>query len=226
MHAAVAALLLMPVFYVGDSLGVGTMPRLISALPGLPIDGNAMVSRTSADGLSVLRQGLRRRHRVVVFDLGTNDFSPRELAGNLRRARGLAAERPLVLFTINKAGAAPFNRELRSFRTRDGNVVLVDWHSAAARAHLLASDGVHASGAGYGRRAALLARRLRELSRAPQQAAQARTQERLGVQEQQSQRAEGGLDEDDVHAIKPAGATAVAQYPRSRDRRRVRLSQK
>jgi lysophospholipase L1-like esterase len=161
MHAAVAALLLVPVFYVGDSLGVGTMPRLIAELPGLPIDGNAMVGRTSAQGLSVLRSGLRRRHQVVIFDLGTNDASPETLARNLRHARGLAADRTLVVFTINKPGAGPFNRAVRSFASNAPHVMLVDWHSTAGRAHLLAADGIHASVSGYSRRAGLVAGRLK-----------------------------------------------------------------
>jgi GDSL-like Lipase/Acylhydrolase family len=165
MHVAVAALLLVPVFYVGDSLGVGTMPRLIAELPGLPIDGNAMVGRTSSQGLSVLRGGLRRRHRVVIFDLGTNDPTPDALVSNLRRARALAPERTLVVFTINKPGAAPFNRAVRSFAANADDVVLVDWHSAAGRAHLLAGDGIHTSVAGYSRRAGLVAGRLQAAQR-------------------------------------------------------------
>jgi lysophospholipase L1-like esterase len=183
MHAAVAALLLVPVFYVGDSLGVGTMPRLIAELPGLPIDGNAMVGRTSAQGLSVLRSGLRRRHEVVIFDLGTNDASPETLARNLRGARDLAAGRTLVTFTINKPGAGPFNRAVRSFASSAPGVVLVDWHSAAGRAHLLAGDGIHTSVAGYGRRAGLVAGRLKA------QAAQGRPHQRPRVHERQPDQA-------------------------------------
>jgi hypothetical protein len=156
MLAALAAALLLPVLYVGDSLGVGTLPGL-AGRPGLAIEGDARVGRPSSEGVAVLRARLRPRHRVVVFDLGTNDWSVPELTKNLGRARRQAGARPLVVFTVNKPGAPPFNRAIRRFAARSSGVVLVDWHAVAWRGHLLASDGIHSSATGYAHRAALVA---------------------------------------------------------------------
>jgi hypothetical protein len=150
-----------PILYVGDSLGVGTVGALRSLMPSAPIDGDARVGRGSTEGLRVVTARQRRRHRVVVFDLGTNDRRLGTLRRNLKRARKVVGSRLLVVFTLNVPGARSFNRVIRSFSATAPNVLLVDWH-AAARAHsLLASDGIHASPRGYVRRAVLIARVLR-----------------------------------------------------------------
>jgi hypothetical protein len=148
------------VLYVGDSLGVGTAAQL--RLPH--VDADTRVGRTSTEGLAVLRSRLRHRHRLVVFDLGTNDYSPPELTRNLRRARRLAPRRPMIVFTINKPGAPPFNAVLRRFAADARRITLIDWHSVAGARHLLAADGVHTDAGGYARRAVLLARAIRSRS--------------------------------------------------------------
>jgi lysophospholipase L1-like esterase len=152
--------------YVGDSLGVGTVRQLRSTTAGAMVEGDTRVGRSSTEGLAVLRSRLRRRHKVVVFDLGTNDGSPDLLRQNLDRARGLTGERTLIVFTLNKPGARPYNSAIRAFARSADNVFVIDWHSTAAAAHLLAGDGIHASPSGYRRRAALVA----SLIRADQQA--------------------------------------------------------
>jgi len=152
--------------YVGDSLGVGTVRQLRSTTTGATLEGDTRVGRSSTEGLAVLRSRLRRRHRVVVFDLGTNDGSPDLLRQNLHRARELTGERPLILFTLNKPGARSFNTAIRTFARSADNVFVIDWRLTAASAHLLAGDGIHASPSGYRRRAALVA----SLIRADQQA--------------------------------------------------------
>jgi hypothetical protein len=143
------------VLYVGDSLGVGTIPHLPR-----PVDGYARVGRTSSEGLAVLRSTLRRRHREVIFDLGSNDPDPAALTRNLRRGRRLSGARRMIVFTLNRPGARLFNRAVRAFASSARNVALIDWHTTARREGLLSGDGVHAATHGYRRRAALIARRL------------------------------------------------------------------
>jgi lysophospholipase L1-like esterase len=155
-----------PVLYVGDSLGVGTVQQLRSSTAPGALEFDAKVGRGSTEGLAVLGSRLQRKHKIVVFDLGTNDATAELLGANLRRARALTGERLLIVFTLNKAGADPFNRVIRAFAGSADNVFLVDWHSTAARRHLLAGDGIHASPSGYRRRAALVNALIRGVSQA------------------------------------------------------------
>jgi lysophospholipase L1-like esterase len=155
-----------PVLYVGDSLGVGTVRQLQPTMAPGALDFDIRIGRSSTEGLEVLRLRLRRRHKVVVFDLGTNDASAELLGRNLRRARTVTGQRVMIVFTINKPGAGSFNRTIRAFGRSADNVFLVDWHSTAAQGHLLSVDGIHASPSGYRRRAALV----RSLIRGPRQA--------------------------------------------------------
>jgi lysophospholipase L1-like esterase len=145
-----------PVLYVGDSLGVGTVRQLRSSTPPGALDVDTRIGRSSTEGLEVLGSRLRPRHKVVVFDLGTNDASAELLGRNLRRARAMTGERLMVVFTLNKPAAGPFNTTIRAFGRSAENVILVDWHSTASSRHLLAGDGIHASPSGYRRRAALV----------------------------------------------------------------------
>jgi hypothetical protein len=68
----------------------------------------------------------------------------------------MTGQRLMIVFTLNKPAAGPFNRTIRAFGRSADNVFLVDWHSTASSRHLLAGDGIHASPAGYRRRAALV----------------------------------------------------------------------
>jgi hypothetical protein len=145
-----------PVLYVGDSLGVGTVQQLRSSSAPGALDFDTRIGRGSTEGLAVLDSRLRRRHKIVVFDLGTNDASAERLRQNLHRARALTGERLLIVFTLNRPGAGPFNGVIGAFARFADNVLLVDWHATAARRHLLAGDGIHASPSGYRRRAALV----------------------------------------------------------------------
>jgi lysophospholipase L1-like esterase len=159
-----------PVLYVGDSLGVGTVQQLRSSTAFGALDFDTRIGRSSTEGLAVLGSRLRRRHEVVIFDLGTNDSSPEILGQNLRRARTLTSERLMIVFTLNKPAAGAFNRTIRAFGRSADNVLLVDWHATASRRHLLGGDGIHASPSGYRRRAALvsyLIRGARQASWAP-----------------------------------------------------------
>jgi lysophospholipase L1-like esterase len=75
----------------------------------------------------------------------------------LSRARRLTGSRLMIVLTMNKPGVGPFNRAVRAFAGSAKDVVLIAWHSQAARQHLLGGDGIHASASGYRRRAALMA---------------------------------------------------------------------
>jgi hypothetical protein len=155
-----------PVLYVGDSLGVGTVRQLHPSTAPHALDFDTRIGRSSTEGLEVLRLRLRPRHEVVVFDLGTNDPSAELLGRNLRRARTVTGQRLMIVFTVNKPAAGPFNRTIRAFGRSADNVLLVDWHSAATRRHLLAGDGIHASPSGYRSRATLVTSLIRNARQA------------------------------------------------------------
>jgi hypothetical protein len=145
-----------PILYVGDSLGVGTVPELRRRLPGVTVHGDTRIGRSSGEGLRVLRSKLRRRHGTVIFDIGTNDADPATLARNLKRARKRAGDRLLVVFTLNKPRVAPLNGVLRDFARSADDVELIAWRAVAGKERLLAGDGIHATAAGYRRRARLI----------------------------------------------------------------------
>jgi len=153
------------ILYVGDSLGVGTHPQLVRMLSGMPPDVDAKIGRTSSEGLTALRLRLRRWHRVVIFDLGTNDSHVSALSRNLRAAARLIGDRRLIVFTLNRPRATRFNRMVSRIAASIRTVALIHWHAIAAREDLLSSDGVHPSTRGYRRRARLIADQLALLRR-------------------------------------------------------------
>jgi lysophospholipase L1-like esterase len=147
------------VLVVGDSLEVGTGPYLRGALGSVELDIDAKTSRTSTQGLAVLRRRLLPEYRAVVFDLGVNDGAAvRQLAANLVAARQVVDDRCLVVSTVHRPGASTVqaNRAIRAFADADLHAVLVDWDAAADPA-LLSTDGVHAKPLGYKRRAQVVA---------------------------------------------------------------------
>ena len=167
---AVAASLLVPagagaaVLYVGDSLGVGTGPYLRDQLGGEAMSLDAEVGRPSSVGVGILRSKISADDDVVVFDLGTNDdpANPDALAASLRAARQIAADRCLVVATLNRPplnGVAVdgLNRAVTTFARSDPNAQLVDWHATAERNPGLLVDAVHTDASGYALRAKLFA---------------------------------------------------------------------
>jgi lysophospholipase L1-like esterase len=147
-----------PVLVVGDSLEVGTGPYLRAQLRSVELDIDAKTGRSSTQGLVALRQDLRPRYRVVVFDLGVNDGAAAPVAANLAAARQITGHRCLVVATLHGPGAyvVPANRAIRGFADANPQVVLVDWDAAADPA-LLNPDGVHPTPAGYAARARVVA---------------------------------------------------------------------
>lgn len=156
-----------PILYVGDSLGVGTFPQLRRLLPDVALDADNRIGRSSGEGLQVLRSTLQRKHGIVIFDVGTNDRDAATTRKNLKRARKRAGDRLLVVFTLNKPGVAPLNGALRDFAGSADNVELVDWRAVAGKERLLAGDGIHATAAGYRRRARLISALVVANRRAP-----------------------------------------------------------
>lgn len=167
---AVAASLAIPagagatVLYVGDSLGVGTGPYLRQELGGVPMTLDAEVGRPSGVGVDILSSKISADDEVVVFDLGTNDdpAAPGTLAADLRAARQIAADRCLVVATLNRpplngVSVGGLNKAVSSFASSDPNAQLVDWHAAAQRNPGLLADGVHTDADGYALRAKLFA---------------------------------------------------------------------
>jgi len=160
------------VAYVGDSLGVGTVPYLRGELAGVAIDDDSDIGRPSGVGVAILESLLSADHEVVVFDLGTNDDpgAPGALAADLAAARSIAGDRCMVVATLNRPplNGVPvdgLNKAVTSFAAADGNVALVDWHARAeADPSLLIDDGVHPSPSGYELRAKLFAAAIRSCS--------------------------------------------------------------
>jgi len=137
---------------IGDSLGVGTVPYLQRVLGG-KVAADVRVGRSSSDGVNQLGRLLRGGADQIIMDLGTNDASPAQLQQSVQRARRLSGGRPIFIPTVNGPGAAQKNALLRNLA--GGNVHLVNW---ANQSHgLTGADGIHASGAGYQKRAQIVA---------------------------------------------------------------------
>lgn len=154
-----------PILVVGDSLQVGTGPNLVEKL-GERIRVFARRGRPSSEGLEVLRRKLRDRHRVVVFDLGSNDdpAEPSILEQNMREARRLAGrKRCFVIATVNPVPLRePLNQVIRKIAKRP-NVRVLDWQKRIARHPELLEEGdrVHSTPHGYKVRARALIRTIR-----------------------------------------------------------------
>lgn len=100
----------------------------------------------------------------MIFDLGNNDSDVATFVRNLRRARHLSRRIRMIVFTMNRPNAGPFNAAVKRVAAAEG-VTVVDWHAVARRKRLLASDGVHARERGYRFRAGLIANQLTRGSR-------------------------------------------------------------
>jgi hypothetical protein len=152
---------------VGDSLNVGTDPRLREKLPRWDIDAHDRVGRTTAEGIEVLRDRGGALAPVVVVSLGTND--PDGTEADFRELVEEAVEivgpgRCLVWATVARGGEerAGFNEVLRDAASAHGNVRLVEWASLVEESpELLEFDLVHGTPDGYARRATETARTIR-----------------------------------------------------------------
>ncbi|MGL6279944.1 MAG: SGNH/GDSL hydrolase family protein, partial [Gaiella sp.] len=160
------------VVLVGDSLSVGTLDYLDTALPGWSVRSDSVVGRRTADGLAALER-LGGREPVVI-SLGTNDpaGAAETFRADVERALRLAGGRCVIWATIWRAGGpdAAFNDVLEQ-AAESGRLQLLRWDEMLQRdPALLAPDGIHGSPSGYAARAAEVARLVRACPRSTSEA--------------------------------------------------------
>ena len=151
---------------VGDSLSVGTAPFLSSRLHGYRIVRIHDVGLHAEDVAEIVRERAAALPEVLVVSAGTND-DPRLVSRFSRSVEVVIAaaggQRCVVWPNIVRpravgASYAGYNRVLRRAGARHDRLVVVDWASLVRKhSRWLATDGVHASGAGYRARAAAIA---------------------------------------------------------------------
>jgi lysophospholipase L1-like esterase len=148
---------------IGDSVMLGAKSRLQHR--GFSVD--AVTSRQVADGVDVLRA--KKRHgalpKQVVVHLGTNGtFS----AAQCRAMHHIVGQRRhLVLLSVKapRSWTAANNRVISHCAERYRNTVEIDWRRYANRHDgLLESDGYHLTPKGARRYAALIDRKVDQLS--------------------------------------------------------------
>ena len=127
-----------PLLYIGDSLGVGTVPEL-KKIAGYAITDRVKQSEPSAWGESQLDTALTAKHFAVVFDMGSNDGNaPGAFIDRLDRIKKKIGGRTLIIATLN-GPAAPMNDEIRGWaRSNAAQVNLVEWAGKVS-----GGDGIH-----------------------------------------------------------------------------------
>ena len=154
------------VLWVGDSLGKGTVAKAFgnaNKYIARDMDANNVKGRNGRDTLAYLRNNLKDKHHVVVFDAGTNDMpynqsGDTDLLADVARAVG---DRKLVICTISSTASSTqgINQGRKLFAEgHDKRVVLYNWNLAVIKHNIpLAGAGVHPDAAGYKIRAKGLA---------------------------------------------------------------------
>ena len=159
-----------PVLVVGDSLGVGTEPFLPWLLRGRQVWQQVTVSRSTSNGLALLRERARSLPPIIVVSLGTNDGpAPAPFRALVERVLATAGPRRCVVWpTIVRPGRiggyswSALNQVLARAAARHPNLRLVHWATLAnAHPSWLAPDGVHTTVRGYRARAAAIAAAVR-----------------------------------------------------------------
>jgi len=151
---------------VGDSLAVGIQSALTNALSGWSLTTNGRVSRPLAEGMGIVR-GISERPPVLAISLFTND-SPGAV-DTLRSAvretitrqagHGCVVWATIVRPAVGGVTYARANQALAELSAENPAVMkLVPWaQQVEAHPEWLASDGVHATPAGYSARAQMYA---------------------------------------------------------------------
>jgi lysophospholipase L1-like esterase len=127
-------------------------------------DTSCRPGRDSGEGLRYLRAYIKRRHRQVIFDLGTNDW-PRvsRFKQNVRKALRAVGRRDLYLVTaatwnpvsVDGGSIDRIDAFIRRLSQRRRRVHLIDWE-AQARHRWFLEDGVHFTDEGYAMRTRLI----------------------------------------------------------------------
>jgi hypothetical protein len=151
---------------VGDSLAVGIQSPLTNALSGWSLSTNGRVSRPLAEGMGIVR-GMSERPPVLAISLFTNDApgAVDTLRSAVRETITRQAGHGCVVWaTIVRPAEggvtyARANQALAELTAENPSVMkLVPWaQQVAAHPEWLASDGVHATPAGYSARAQMYA---------------------------------------------------------------------
>jgi hypothetical protein len=151
---------------VGDSLAVGIQSPLTNALSGWSLSTNGRVSRPLAEGMGIVR-GMSERPPVLAISLFTNDAPG--AVDTLRSAvretitrqagHGCVVWATIVRPAVGGVTYARANQALAELAAENSSVMkLVPWaQQVAAHPEWLASDGVHATPAGYSARAQMYA---------------------------------------------------------------------
>jgi hypothetical protein len=151
---------------VGDSLAVGIQSPLTNALSGWSLSTNGRVSRPLAEGMGIVR-GMSERPPVLAISLFTNDAPG--AVDTLRSAvretitrqagHGCVVWATIVRPAVGGVTYARANQALAELAAENPSVMkLVPWaQQVAAHPEWLASDGVHATPAGYSARAQMYA---------------------------------------------------------------------
>lgn len=151
---------------VGDSLAVGIQSPLTNALSGWSLSTNGRVSRPLAEGMGIVR-GMSERPPVLAISLFTNDAPG--AVDTLRSAvretitrqagHGCVVWATIVRPAVGAVTYARANQALAELAAANPSVMkLVPWaQQVEAHPEWLASDGVHATPAGYSARAQMYA---------------------------------------------------------------------
>jgi hypothetical protein len=138
--------------YIGDSLGIGTVPELRKLLDGT-VTADVAEGRSSTAGIDALRDALKAgKYDRIIIDLGTNDGDASTLSDSLAKAKKLAGDTPLYTFTVNGPAAEAKNKAIAQ-----SGITTIGWAAASKNVTLDSTQHIHPDGAGYAKRAKLVA---------------------------------------------------------------------
>ncbi len=144
---------------IGDSILLGSEPAISDALSSWTLRFDAVVGRSSSEGVDPADQDLTDNPDVVVVELGTNDEDPAAFRTNLVAILDRLRNVPLVVWQTAHGPASTIpeiNRAIFEETARHPNTAVADWDAAVDPAQL-GSDGVHPLAEGIGAVADLLA---------------------------------------------------------------------
>jgi hypothetical protein len=133
-------------WFIGDSITLGAQPWIQEALPGWQTTFDAEIGRGSSAGVAIAPVAAQALPDVVVVELGTNDASTYELAGNAAAILGALRDVPLVIWQTThgpEETIPPGNNDaIAAAVAASPNAVLADWDRWVDEG-VLNPDGVH-----------------------------------------------------------------------------------